>query len=53
MRWLSLSASSLSNKIEEQEVAGTKLELFVISFIKNKMTLPVPTAKIVSVGKTD
>ena len=31
--------------IEEQEVAGAKLELFVISFIKDKMTLRVPTAK--------
>jgi CarD family transcriptional regulator len=36
--------------IEEQEVAGYKLELFVISFIKDKMTLRVPTTKIVSVG---
>jgi CarD family transcriptional regulator, regulator of rRNA transcription len=36
--------------IEEQEVAGTKLELFVINFIKDKMTLRVPTAKIASVG---
>ena len=36
--------------IEEQEVAGAKLELFVISFIKDKMTLRVPTAKIASVG---
>jgi CarD family transcriptional regulator len=36
--------------IEEQEVAGAKLELFVISFIKDKMTLRVPTAKIISVG---
>jgi CarD family transcriptional regulator len=36
--------------IEEQEIAGAKLELFVISFIKDKMTLRVPTAKIVSVG---
>ncbi len=36
--------------IEEQEVAGAKLELFVISFIKDKMTLRVPTAKVVSVG---
>src|SRR4026207_1021698 len=34
----------------EQEVAGAKLELFVINFIKDKMTLRVPTAKIVSVG---
>ena len=36
--------------IEEQEIAGAKLELFVISFLKDKMTLRVPTAKIVSVG---
>src|SRR5207248_138536 len=36
--------------IEEQEVAGAKLELFVISFVKDKMTLRVPTAKIVAVG---
>jgi CarD family transcriptional regulator, regulator of rRNA transcription len=36
--------------IEEQEVAGCKLELFVINFVKDKMTLRVPTAKIVTVG---
>jgi CarD family transcriptional regulator len=36
--------------IEEQEVAGHKLELFVINFVKDKMTLRVPTAKIVTVG---
>jgi CarD family transcriptional regulator len=36
--------------IEEQEVAGAKLELFVINFVKDKMTLRVPTAKIGSVG---
>ena len=36
--------------IEEQEIAGAKLELFVINFIKDKMTLRVPTAKIISVG---
>ena len=36
--------------IEEQEVAGAKLELFVINFVKDKTTLHVPTAKIVSVG---
>ncbi|MDE2363662.1 MAG: CarD family transcriptional regulator [Hyphomicrobiales bacterium] len=36
--------------IEEQEVAGFKLELFVISFVKDKMTLKVPTPKVVSVG---
>jgi CarD family transcriptional regulator len=36
--------------IEEQEVAGAKLELFVIHFVKDKMTLRVPTAKVASVG---
>jgi CarD family transcriptional regulator, regulator of rRNA transcription len=36
--------------IEEQEVAGAKLELFVINFVKDKMTLRVPTAKIIAVG---
>ena len=36
--------------IEEQEIAGITLELFVVSFEKDKMTLRVPTAKIVSVG---
>jgi len=36
--------------IEEQEVAGFRLELFVISFAKDKMTLRVPTAKVAAVG---
>jgi len=36
--------------IDEQEVAGFKLELFVIAFAKDKMTLRVPTTKIASVG---
>ena len=36
--------------IEEQEVAGARLELFVINFVKDKMTLRVPTLKVVSVG---
>ncbi len=36
--------------IEEQEVAGFKLELFVVSFAKDKMTLRVPTAKALTVG---
>ena len=36
--------------IEEQEVAGFKLELFVINFAKDKMTLKVPVPKVVSVG---
>ena len=36
--------------IEEQDIAGFKLELFVITFEKDKMTLRVPTAKIAQVG---
>ena len=36
--------------IEEEEVAGFKLELFVISFIKDKMKLKVPVPKVASVG---
>ncbi len=36
--------------IEEQEVAGLALELFVISFEKDKMTLRVPTNKAIEVG---
>jgi CarD family transcriptional regulator, regulator of rRNA transcription len=36
--------------IEEQEVAGFRLELFVISFSKDKLTLRVPTSKVTGVG---
>jgi CarD family transcriptional regulator len=36
--------------IEEQEVAGFKLELYVIIFVKDKMILKVPTPKVASVG---
>src|SRR3954469_655445 len=36
--------------VEEQEVAGFRLELFVVSFDKDKMVLRVPTAKAASVG---
>jgi CarD family transcriptional regulator len=36
--------------LEEQEVAGFKLELFVITFVKDKMTLRVPTGKVAGVG---
>jgi CarD family transcriptional regulator len=36
--------------IEEQEIAGMSLELFVITFEKDKMTLRVPTGKSASVG---
>jgi CarD family transcriptional regulator len=37
-------------KVDEQEVAGLKLELFVIAFEKDKMILRVPTAKAKAVG---
>ena len=36
--------------IEEQEIAGCRLELFVINFEKDKMTLRVPVAKCESAG---
>jgi len=36
--------------IEDQEIAGISLELFVIQFEKDKMTLRVPTGKSQSVG---
>lgn len=36
--------------IEEQEIAGFKLELFVVTFVKEKMTLRVPTSKVAAVG---
>jgi CarD family transcriptional regulator len=36
--------------IEEQEVAGFTLELFVLSFVKDKMILKVPVSKAASVG---
>ena len=36
--------------IEEQEVAGHKLELFVIDFQKDKMRLKVPVAKAATIG---
>ncbi|CFX05947.1 CarD family transcriptional regulator [Candidatus Filomicrobium marinum] len=36
--------------IEEQEIAGIALELFVINFEKEKLTLRVPTGKLESVG---
>jgi len=37
--------------IEEQEIAGLTLELFVITFDKDKMTLRVPTAKVDAMRK--
>ncbi|MFZ2103566.1 MAG: CarD family transcriptional regulator [Oricola sp.] len=36
--------------IEDQEVAGHKLELFVVEFQKDKMRLKVPVAKAVAIG---
>ena len=36
--------------VEEQEIAGLTLELFVISFEKDKMTLRVPTNKAIQIG---
>lgn len=36
--------------IEEQEIAGMALELFVINFEKEKLTLRVPTGKLETVG---
>lgn len=36
--------------IEEADIAGQRIELFVISFEKEKMTLRVPTAKAEAVG---
>ena len=36
--------------IEEQEVAGLRLEMFVISFDKDKMTLRVPTSRATEIG---
>ena len=36
--------------VEEEEVAGFKLELFVISFVKDKMKLKVPLPKATSIG---
>jgi CarD family transcriptional regulator len=36
--------------VEKQEIAGMEMELFVIAFEKDKMTLRVPTDKAVSVG---
>ena len=36
--------------IEEKEVAGSRMELFIIDFEKDKMTLRVPTLKAKAVG---
>ncbi|XSG82051.1 MAG: CarD family transcriptional regulator [Methyloligella sp. ZOD6] len=37
-------------EIEQQEIAGASLELFVINFEQDKMTLRVPTSKLEIVG---
>jgi CarD family transcriptional regulator len=37
-------------EVEEQEIAGIALELYVITFEKDKMTLRVPTNKAIEVG---
>ncbi|MGI9365146.1 MAG: CarD family transcriptional regulator [Rhizobiaceae bacterium] len=37
-------------EIEQQEIAGFSLELFVIDFAKDKMTLRVPVPKVEAVG---
>ncbi len=37
-------------EIQEQDLAGIKLQLYVVEFEKDKMTLRVPTAKLVSSG---
>ena len=36
--------------VEEQEIAGVTLELFVVSFEKDKMTLRVPPHKATEIG---
>jgi CarD family transcriptional regulator len=37
-------------ELQQQEIAGMKLELYVLRFEKEKMTLRVPTNKVESVG---
>ena len=37
-------------KVEQQEFSGMRLDLFVIEFEKDKMTLRVPVAKVSTVG---
>ena len=36
--------------IDKHEVAGTEIEMFVISFDKDKMTLRIPTDKAIAIG---
>ena len=36
--------------VEEEEIAGHKLELFVISFDRDRMTLRVPVSKAANSG---
>lgn len=37
-------------EVEQTEIVGTRLELYVLRFEKEKMTLKVPTAKAESIG---
>ena len=37
-------------QVEEQDIAGVTLELYVVAFEKDKMTLRVPTYKALEVG---
>jgi len=36
--------------VEEQEIAGLTLEMYVVTFEKDKMTLRVPTDKAIDIG---
>jgi CarD family transcriptional regulator len=36
--------------VEEQEIAGFKLEVLIVEFEKEKMTLRIPTAKVAAIG---
>jgi CarD family transcriptional regulator len=36
--------------VEQQEIAGCKLQLFVVFFAKDKLTVRVPTAKAAAIG---
>ena len=40
----------LIKSVEKQEIAGTKVELFVITFEKDKMTLRVPVSRAEQLG---
>ena len=40
-------------ELQNEEIAGMKLQLYVLRFEKERMTLRVPTNKAESVGKYD